>query len=273
MISKGLILLAIVATCSAKAQLGILKDLGSKVTGVFDGCKDKESSFITNPTACALLFDHSNCRDLKREVPEGYTKLGFRDRNDVESILVKKGCTIIGYDEDAENVYKRGQYFGITAYGQPNAVGKTLSGKAELEADMEAVNCTCGVPVDIGKCTQPIPQGVACILYDDKDCSVDDWDEPLFFGCGEEKSFSVLKSVKNIFYKNEAEAITVRKGCTLEVFDDSDFSDDQKKFTATDKDLHINLADTWKTKTTNKDIESLKCYCANQESAPFCKKA
>ena len=33
---------------------------------------------------------------------------------------------------------------------------------------MEAVNCTCGVPVDIGKCTQPIPQGVACILYDDK---------------------------------------------------------------------------------------------------------
>ncbi len=36
-----------------------------------------------------------------------------------------------------------------------------------------------------------------------------------------------LNSLKNIFYKNEAEAITVRKGCTLEVFDDSDFSDDQ----------------------------------------------
>jgi hypothetical protein len=33
---------------------------------------------------------------------------------------------------------------------------------------MEAVNCTCGVPVDIGTCKQPIPQGVACILYDDK---------------------------------------------------------------------------------------------------------
>ena len=43
----------------------------------------------------------------------------------------------------------------------------------ELEADMEAVNCTCGVPVDIGKCTQPIPQGVACILYDDKVSSID----------------------------------------------------------------------------------------------------
>ena len=45
--------------------------------------------------ACALLFDHSNCRDLKREVPEGYTGLSFRDRNDVESVLVKKGCTLV----------------------------------------------------------------------------------------------------------------------------------------------------------------------------------
>ena len=36
---------------------------------------------------------------------------------------------MIGYDEDAENVYKRGRYFGVTAYGQNQAVGKTLSGK------------------------------------------------------------------------------------------------------------------------------------------------
>jgi hypothetical protein len=52
----------------------------------------------------------------------------------------KKGCTIIGYDEDAENVYKRGQYFGITAYGQPNAVGKTLSGK-EVNLLKENTKC------------------------------------------------------------------------------------------------------------------------------------
>jgi hypothetical protein len=29
---------------------------GSKVTGVFDGCKDKESSFITNPTVTIFIF-------------------------------------------------------------------------------------------------------------------------------------------------------------------------------------------------------------------------
>jgi len=80
--------------------------------------------------ACALLFDHSNCRDLKRDVPEGYTALGLLDRNDVESVLVKKGCTLILYDDNDEaNVYRRGQPFGVTAYGQQNAVGKTLSGK------------------------------------------------------------------------------------------------------------------------------------------------
>jgi hypothetical protein len=71
--------------------------------------------------ACALLFDHSNCRDLKREVPEGYTGLSFRDRNDVESILVKKGCTLIGYDE-AHAVLER--YYDLRAQ---YPIGSTLA--------------------------------------------------------------------------------------------------------------------------------------------------
>ena len=51
-------------------------------------------------------------------------------QNDVESVLVKQGCTLILYDDNEENVYRRGQSFGVTAYGQNNAVGKSLSGKA-----------------------------------------------------------------------------------------------------------------------------------------------
>ena len=63
-------------------------------------------------------------------MPEGYTALGLLDRNDVESVLVKKGCTLILYDDNDEaNVFRRGQSFGVTAYGQQNAVSKTLSGK------------------------------------------------------------------------------------------------------------------------------------------------
>jgi hypothetical protein len=55
------------------------------------------------------------------------------DKNDVESVLVKKGCTLILYDDADDNVYRRGQSFGVTAYGQNNAVGKTLSGKKVLK--------------------------------------------------------------------------------------------------------------------------------------------
>lgn len=271
---KFLLLAIFLVAVDAKPQIDLLKKAASSVTGILDGCKDKESSFSTKPDACALLFDHSNCRDLKRDVPEGYTALGLLDRNDVESVLVKKGCTLILYDDNDEaNIYRRGQSFGVTAYGQQNAVGKTLSGKNELEAEAEAVNCTCGAPVNINKCSQPFPQGTACILYDNPDCSVEDWKEPIFLGCGEERSFSILKNPANIRLKNEAEAISVRKGCTLEVFDDSDFSDDQQKFEAKDGDLHLNLADKFRTKSSNKDIESVKCYCTGQENAPFCKKA
>jgi hypothetical protein len=96
-----------------------------------------------------------------------------------------------------------------------------------LEAEAEAVNCTCGSPVNINKCSIPFPNDVACILYDNPDCSVEDWKEPIFLKKGEERSFSLLKDPLNIRFKNEAEAISVRKGCTLEAFDDSNFSDDQ----------------------------------------------
>lgn len=80
-----------------------------------------------------------------------------------------------------------------------------------------------------------------------------------------------MKDPLNIRFKNQAESLTVRKGCTLEAFDDSNFSDDQKKFEAKDADLHINLADQWKTKSTNKDIESVKCYCTAKEAEAACK--
>ena len=96
-----------------------------------------------------------------------------------------------------------------------------------MEAEAEAVNCTCGSPVNINKCSIPFPNDVACILYDNPDCSVEDWKEPIFLKKGEERSFSILKNPLNFRLKNEAEAISVRKGCTLEAFDDSNFTDDK----------------------------------------------
>jgi len=45
------------------------------------------------------------------------------------------------------------------------------------------------------------PANKACMAYDDPDCRVDKWKEPLAFACGEEKSFSraSLTGVKLVF--------------------------------------------------------------------------
>lgn len=242
-------------------QLQTLSKAANVVAGLIDGCKKQESAFLNKPKACALLFDKSNCRDLKRDVPEGYTQLGFRDRNDVESVLVKQGCSLIGYDSSSENVYKRGKSVGISAFGSRSPVGKTLSGKKDLESEIESVECKCGVKMNTEKCSQPFPKDTACIVYDGNDCTIDNWSNPVFLKSGEDRSFSILKGLSNIMYKNDAKSLSVLKGCTLEVFDDTKFSNDQKKFTAGSQDLHVNLGDSWRTKSLNKDIGSLRCYC------------
>jgi len=83
----------------------------------------------------------------------------------------------------------------------------------------------------------------------------------VFLKSGEGKSFSVLKNLGNVIYKNDAKSLSVRKGCTLEAFDDTNFSNDMKKFAAGNQDLHVNLGDSWRTKSLKKDIGSLRCYC------------
>lgn len=164
MLKFAIVVLMVGHVVSEPQLKDLIKQAGSAVTGLIDGCKDKESTFITKPglsyifgrqwtllniqvnyfllDACALLFDHSNCRDLKRDVPQGYTSLSLLDQNDVESVLVKKGCTLILYDDNEDNVYKRGKSFGVTAYGQNNAVGKSLSGKDVSFPAIKFLNCS-----------------------------------------------------------------------------------------------------------------------------------
>jgi hypothetical protein len=46
---KLFVFAALVAAVAAKPQLDLLKKVTDTVTGVFDGCKDKESTFATKP--------------------------------------------------------------------------------------------------------------------------------------------------------------------------------------------------------------------------------
>jgi hypothetical protein len=103
----------------------------------------------------------------------------------------------------------------------------------------------------------------ACIVYDDSDCKVEDWEAPLTFKSGDARSFSLLQAASNFKFKNTIESVSVRRGCTLQVFDDSDFSDDAHAFVAPgDADLHATLDRDADTKSLDDDVESLKCFCA-----------
>ena len=55
--------------------------------------------------------------------------VGYWAQQSGDFLQVKKGCTLVLYDDNADNVFKRGRSYGVTAYGQNQAVGKTLSGK------------------------------------------------------------------------------------------------------------------------------------------------
>ena len=53
------------------------------------------------------------------------------------------------------------------------------------------------------------------------------------FQIGESRSFSILNNPLHLFkYKNDIESFVLRRGCTLRVYKDSDFSDSEYIFTA-----------------------------------------
>jgi len=110
------------------------------------------------------------------------------------------------------------------------------------------------------------------LVYDDEDCGQGDlawisssltW-EPLKIGIGESKSFSLLKDLSHLYkYKNDIESFVVRKGCTLKVYKDSDWTDSEYIFTApNNQDLIVkDLESSSATEYLDNDIESLRCNC------------
>ncbi|QQP34755.1 Uncharacterized protein FKW44_022747, partial [Caligus rogercresseyi] len=77
------------------------------------------------------------------------------------------------------------------------------------------------------------------------------------------RSFSLLRSPLNLKYKNEIESVAIRSGCTLEAYDDSNFSDDGVRLTAKNGDLQVNFKNhpNRKVDDLESDIESVRCNC------------
>ncbi|CAB4058658.1 unnamed protein product [Lepeophtheirus salmonis] len=179
-----------------------------------------------------------------------------------EKPILRKGCVFTGYDHDGPSESSRGD--------------KTLVD------DITAVKCECPEerilvlvhpkvehprPIDpnsnIAKEKCPTISATACaVLYDEENCVSDDW-QPIVLNNGEEKTFSLRSSLVNLKYKNDIESFVVRQGCTLEAYDDSDWSDDGIRASAEAGDLLINL-DTHRNRkydSLHNDIESVRCNC------------
>lgn len=258
---------------------------GSILPDFVDDCANAHFAADT----CAVLFDDDDCEGWERPVPEGYTALGYWKKNDAESVVVKAGCTFIGYDEAGEEASARGRSIVVDASNKRTNVQKNFRGKNELDEKISSTECRCGGPnVDYdfggeglpsggrpgnqavgnaakGECLNArFAAGVSCIAYDDQDCETDSWDAPLFFRSGDSRSFSLLEALSNFKYKNAIESVSVKAGCVLEVYDHSNFSNDKHKFVAPrNADLHVTLAKSQEANviSLNRDIESLKCYC------------
>nr|XP_040565766.1 uncharacterized protein LOC121115717 [Lepeophtheirus salmonis] len=232
---------------------------------------------------CAVLYDDDGCEGWELPVPEGYTKLEFSNRNDAEAVVVKKGCILTGWDHDGEKESERGEkaIFDGRNFDRSYNYWKNLD-RDSLNDKISAVTCECtglstgglktnssgssgktdpNSNVGVGICP-PVPKTACAVLYDDKNCEDDDF-KGLVINPNEERSFSLLKSPLNLKYKNEIESFSVRDGCTLEAYNDSDFSDDGIRATASNGDLHVNLDDHPNKKYDNLDgeIESVKCFC------------
>ncbi|CAB4068420.1 unnamed protein product [Lepeophtheirus salmonis] len=209
------------------------------------------------PGMCAVLYDDDGC----------------------------EGCVFTGYDHAGSSEAERGERFVLDGrnFDKPYNRWKNLDRKS-LNDEISSVVCECpdektsgssnggssiGRPkkidpasnIDDSKCPT-IPATACAILFDEEDCKSDDF-EPITLSDGEEKSFSSRKSILNFKYKNEIESFIVREGCTLEAYDDSDFSDDGIRVSAKNGDLLVNLDDhrNDRYEDLDNDIESVRCHC------------
>merc|ERR1712141_993774 len=87
-----------------------------------DDCEDAAKDAERNG-ACAVIFEQQECDlsiigDKLEIVEDKWTNLrgtGFHE--DVESIIVKPGCVVFGYDENSKTASKRGTGISVSAVG------------------------------------------------------------------------------------------------------------------------------------------------------------
>jgi hypothetical protein len=121
-------------------------------------------------------------------------------------------------------------YCGTTGQGQNQ-------GQTQGQAAIRNVNTPANCPA--------IPAGYVAMAWDDSDCTLDDWSEPLLLRNNERMQWRKRDGLPNYFKFNDViESIAVRAGCTLTAYDVDDLDDDDDdkfSFKAIGSDLYVTL--------------------------------
>lgn len=272
--------------------------------GLFDFIDNCES--ISDPSVCAILYDDENCNEgdwTPYRVKDGeqksfsilkdLTNAFSGPKNDVESIVVRRGCTLRVY-KDSD--FSDGEYV-FSAPTNTDLFIKDLeddSSTEYLNEEIESVKCNCfnqgsgntfdptqkfnpqvspalaALPESCQNIASQYPQ-YGAIVFDDEECKVDDWDEPLGLVPGQDKSWGLFSNPTGYAkYANTIESVYVKRGCALTVYDDDEFSDDPFTFEARGSDIVVTLDsppsryssdERDEIESLDDDIQSMKLQC------------
>merc|ERR1711963_556808 len=174
-----------------------------------------------NSGACGVIFEKTECDDGlfgngdSKEIKEGvWTPLrgtGFHE--DVESILVKPGCVLFGYDEDDKK--DRGTGISVNAVGSIDYVVKDLESKDfDLKDDIEAVECYCGAKAREATEVKALK---SANIFEADDCETSDGllSNNWHLEVKAENKVVDLAEFSFTAKADSAEAVLVRPGCTF----------------------------------------------------------
>jgi len=216
-----------------------------------------------NSGACAVIFEKDECETGifgdSMDIGEGnWTNLrgtGFHE--DVESILVKPGCVLFGYDENDKK--ERGTGISVSAVGKTDYVVRDLeSDDFDLKDDIEAVECFCGrkaqeatevKPLEeknflkaiagwlgAGSATKhcnmwihafnrlPKSERPCAIIFEEEDCDTSDGvlSKDWYLEVPSENKIVNLDKFSRGASEDDAEAVLVRPGCSFTAYDKND---------------------------------------------------
>jgi len=260
-----------------------------------DDCRDKAKD-AERSGACAVIFEKTECDDglLKtgdsKEIEEDkWTNLfgtGFNE--DVESVIVRPGCALVGYDESDKDDPAQG--ITVSAVGKTDWVYKELKNKYDLKDDIEAVQCYCGSkarqvtevkPFSVSSLQKlfktqdnycnlwihafnrlPVQKRPCAILFETGNCYtndglINDW----YLEILPNNKIVNLPEVAIGAKADSAESVLVRPGCTFTGYDQDDGRGKEVTATAAGNSQTPNFLSFSIFNQNKESIDSYKCTC------------